>query len=269
MLLAQRLQPHPRPLEGERLKHGRRGRRRRPAAPASDPAARLPGCAPAGGPVGMMKSRWRTSANAPTTPTKATTAADLHQVVHRGGEARRGRPAAARSGPPAIGMDDASLAHLARPTWPPAAAHRPGAAPRVRWASCCSAAVVCATIWLWKTAPEHGDPGGDAHLAERVVGARGHAAALGLHDRDGARGQHRVDDADPEAADDETGQQHGPGGVGVGRRHQEEPARDEQHADARAGSATAPARSGGRRRRTTKKISSVRGRKRMPAASGP
>ena len=47
---------------------------------------------------------------------------------------------------------------------------------------------------------EHGDAGGDADLAEGVVGTRRHAAALRLDDRDGTRGQDRIDDADAEAA---------------------------------------------------------------------
>ena len=172
----------------------RRGRRR--------PRARLAlaslGGGPVGAPVGTTKSRWRTSANPHTAPTRATTApitirwfsvAEKPDVVglqqRVAGRRRSGwRAAAWRTSPAGHGAAGA--------------AHRRGAAPRARPASC-AARRWCGHDLALEHRAEHGDAGGDADLAEGVVGARGHAAALGLHDRDGARGQDRVDDPDAEA----------------------------------------------------------------------
>jgi len=67
-----------------------------------------------------------------------------------------------------------------------------------------------------------GDPDRDPDLAEGVVDPRRHPALLFRDDAEGDVGDHRVDNADPDAADDEPGQQRRPFGVDVeaARQHQ-------------------------------------------------
>ena len=245
MGLGQRLEPDEGPLERERLTHARPGRRRRAAPPARLTLATLGG-GPLGAPVGTTKSRWRTRTKPQTAPTRATTA-PISMRWFRVPENPSGTPAAALAGA-GDGMAGARLADLARGHGAlelrTAPAQDLGAEGRLGQRG----GRVRHNLALEHRA-EHGDPGGDADLAEGVVGPRGHATALRLDDGDGARGQHRVDDADPEAAHDEAGQQHGPGRGRMGRRHEQEPAGDEEHPDARTGTATARGRSGARRRR--------------------
>ena len=140
-------------LERERLKHGggdgvTGARRRCRPAPA-------PGGPPAGAPVGMMKSRWRTSANPQTAPTKATTApmsirwfsvAENRLVGVEQRLAGRG-----------TGWTAARRARR-RPPSPPGARPRRDAGPRCRRPTCSRRPWCAPTIWLWNTAPSTAMP---------------------------------------------------------------------------------------------------------------
>ncbi len=67
-----------------------------------------------------------------------------------------------------------------------------------------------------------GDPDRDPDLAEGVVDPRRHAAALLRHDAEGDVGDHRVEQADADAADDEAEQQRRPLGVDAEAAHQQQ-----------------------------------------------
>ena len=92
---------------------------------------------------------------------------------------------------------------------------------------------------------ERGDAGGDPDLAERVVDPRRHPGAL--HGRRSNRGrrERRVDEADPDTAEHEAGQQHASSPSSASTRlisqHRErvqrEPEREQQRGSARAPSA--------------------------------
>ena len=204
------------PLEGERLKHGRRGRWRRPGAgPAASRRPVRPGRpAPRSGSRSRAGAPVRTPQTAPTSATTAPMSIRWFKVVEKPDVVSVEQRLCGR---PAIGMAArtwrTSPAAIAALELCAAPAEDLGAEGRLVQRG----RGVRHDLALEDRA-EHGDAGGDADLAEGVVGARGHAAALGLDHRDGARGQHRVDDPDPEAADDEAGQQHGPRRVGMGRR---------------------------------------------------
>ena len=161
----------------------------------SGPPAPAPGCPPAGGPVGTTKSRLAHQREPADGAHEGDHRADVHQVVQGGGEAdlvgaeqrlasgcrrdgrQRGAHASGRHGalelraavPQDLGAEGRLVQRGSRVRQDLALEHR----------------------------AEHGDAGGDADLAERVVGARGHAAALGLDDGHRARGQHWVDDPRP------------------------------------------------------------------------
>ncbi len=106
------------------------------------------------------------------------------------------------------------------------------------WCSTCwpvavlfNAAVVCARIWLWKTAPSTAMPVAmptwrNVLLAPEAMPLRWGCTTEIAPD---ARTGFTVTDTDP--AEDEAGQEHRPGGVRVRRRHEQQPARHEQHAD--------------------------------------
>src|SRR5581483_8921844 len=57
---------------------------------------------------------------------------------------------------------------------------------------------------------EPGDPGRDPDLPERVADPRRHTAHPGIDDADGGGGQRRVHHSDPDAGDDEAGEEGGP-----------------------------------------------------------
>ena len=142
----------PSSVKGSSMRGGDAGLGRR-SRPAPAPA---PGAAAAGGPVGMMKSRWRTSANAPTTPTKATIAPMSMRwfIVVENPEWYACSRAFRAAG---TGMDDASWrtspADMAACSWAP-----PWCSTAVPVGVLRNAAEVCATIWLWKTAPSTAMP---------------------------------------------------------------------------------------------------------------
>ena len=89
---------------------------------------------------------------------------------------------------------------------------------------------------------EAGDPGRDPDLAEGAVRARGHARPLRRDDADGGRGERRVREPDPDAGEQEPGQEQRPAGVRVHARHQEQ-----RDADDREAGAHQPARRDARR----------------------